>query len=430
MEHALACSRSAKPALRYAVTIKTSVSRIVRPQDFVWLLLFSALAYISTYTHPLEIPILVALAALQVLEPKFAYFSTPTGNVVSILLKLVMSYVLIGYTDGLASSYYLILLLPLVSAATTLGPAGSAAFTVVCCAAYLSFILFIDPVRYQIDPDSRREIFLRLIIFAATGYLTNTLAAATREQSRKFKSVAEQLAAANKSLSEAEAAMRRSERLAALGQLSAGLAHELRNPLGTIKASAEMLTRTVPGENEVAREVAGFISTEVDRTNLLVTRFLDFARPLQLRLAPAELTKVLDSAIANLDHNSPHYEVSVYKNYAPEIGTILLDADLMERVFYNLLLNAAQATAAGGAITVKTRRAAALAEISVIDRGSGIEPRHLESIFNPFFTTKPEGVGLGLAIVSKIVDEHGGKMAVESEPEKGSVFRVYLPLQK
>jgi len=388
------------------------------------------LAYISTYTHPLEIPILVALAALQVLEPKFAYFSTPTGNVVSILLKLVMSYVLIGYTDGLASSYYLILLLPLVSAATTLGPAGSAAFTVVCCAAYLSFILFIDPVRYQIDPDSRREIFLRLIIFAATGYLTNTLAAATREQSRKFKSVAEQLAAANKSLSEAEAAMRRSERLAALGQLSAGLAHELRNPLGTIKASAEMLTRTVPGENEVAREVAGFISTEVDRTNLLVTRFLDFARPLQLRLAPAELTKVLDSAIANLDHNSPHYEVSVYKNYAPEIGTILLDADLMERVFYNLLLNAAQATAAGGAITVKTRRAAALAEISVIDRGSGIEPRHLESIFNPFFTTKPEGVGLGLAIVSKIVDEHGGKMAVESEPEKGSVFRVYLPLQK
>lgn len=388
------------------------------------------MAYISTYTHPLEIPILVALAALQVLEPKFAYFSTPTGNVVSILLKLVMSYVLIGYTDGLASSYYLILLLPLVSAATTLGPAGSAAFTVVCCAAYLSFILFIDPVRYQIDPDSRREIFLRLIIFAATGYLTNTLAAATREQSRKFKSVAEQLAAANKSLSEAEAAMRRSERLAALGQLSAGLAHELRNPLGTIKASAEMLTRTVPGENEVAREVAGFISTEVDRTNLLVTRFLDFARPLQLRLAPAELTKVLDSAIANLDHNSPHYEVSVYKNYAPEIGTILLDADLMERVFYNLLLNAAQATAAGGAITVKTRRAAALAEISVIDRGSGIEPRHLESIFNPFFTTKPEGVGLGLAIVSKIVDEHGGKMAVESEPEKGSVFRVYLPLQK
>src|SRR5437879_1241907 len=162
-----------------AVTIKTSVARIVRPQDFVWLLLFSALAYVSTNRHPLEIPILLALAALQVLEPKFAYFSTPNGNIVSIVLKLAMSYVLIGYTGGLNSSYYLILLLPLVSSATTLGAAGSAFFTAVCCAAYVSMILYIDLDRYQIGPDERQEIFLRLIIFAATGYLTNTLAGAT-----------------------------------------------------------------------------------------------------------------------------------------------------------------------------------------------------------------------------------------------------------
>ena len=406
------------------------MARIVRPQDIVWLLLFSALAYVSANRHPLELPILVALAALQVLEPKLAYFSTPTGNVISILLKLAASYALIGYTGGLNSSYYLILLLPLVSAATTLGPAGSACFTVICCGAYLSFILYLDPTRYRIDAEEQRELFLRLIIFAATGYLTNTLAAANREQSRKFKTVAEQLAAANQSLSEAEAAMRRSERLAALGQLSAGLAHELRNPLGTIKASAEMLARSMSPENEVAREMAGFISSEVDRTNLLVTRFLEFARPLRLRLAPVDLTQVIDSAISHLDRNSPHYDITVYRNYAPEISPTPLDADLMERVFYNLLLNAAQATPSGGAITIKTRLAGATAEVSVIDRGAGIEPKHLENIFNPFFTTKPEGVGLGLAIVSKIVDEHGGKMAVESEPGKGSVFRVYLPLRK
>jgi len=134
--------------------------------------------------------------------------------------------------------------------------------------------------------------------------------------------------------------------------------------------------------------------------------------------------------VANLDRNSPHYDVTVYKNYAPEIGPIALDADLMERVFYNLLLNAAQATPAGGAITIKTRLAGATAEISVIDRGSGIDPKHVGSIFNPFFTTKSEGVGLGLPIVSKIVDEHGGKMTVESEPNKGSIFRVYLPIRK
>jgi signal transduction histidine kinase len=406
------------------------VARIVRPQDFVWLLLFSALAYVSTNRHPLEIPILIALAALQVLEPKIPFFSTPKGNVVSIFLKLAMSYVLIGVTGGLTSSYYLILLLPLVSAATTLGLVGSALFTLLCCGAYLSFILYIDPAQYEIDPDVPQELYLRLIIFAAVGYLTNTLAAATREQSRRFQNAAEQLAAANRSLSEAEAAMRRSERLAALGQLSAGLAHELRNPLGTIRASAEMLARSLAAENEVAREVAGFISTEVDRTNLLVTRFLEFARPLQLRIAPVDLTRVLDSAVEHLERSSPHYDVAVYKNYAPEIGELPMDADLMERVFYNLLLNAAQATPAGGAITIKTRLAGDIAEIAVIDRGSGIAPKDLESIFNPFFTTKPEGVGLGLAIVAKIVDEHGGKMAVESEPNKGSVFHVLLPIQK
>jgi two-component system, NtrC family, sensor histidine kinase HydH len=406
------------------------VARIVRPQDFVWLLLFSALAYVSTNRHPLEIPILIALAALQVLEPKIPFFSTPKGNVVSILLKLAMSYILIGVTGGLTSSYYLILLLPLVSAATTLGPVGSAFFTLLCCGAYLSFILYIDPNQYEIDADTRQELYLRLIIFAAVGYLTNTLAAATREQSRRFQNAAEQLAAANRSLSEAEAAVRRSERLAALGQLTAGLAHELRNPLGTIKASAEMLGRSLTAENEVAREVAGFISTEVDRTNLLVTRFLEFARPLQLRIAAVELTRVLDTAVEHLERNSPHYDVAVYKNYAPETGELPLDADLMERVFFNLLLNAAQATPPGGAITIKTRLAGDTAEIAVIDRGSGIAPKDLESIFNPFFTTKPEGVGLGLAIVAKIVDEHGGKMAVESEPNKGSVFHVHLPIRK
>jgi signal transduction histidine kinase len=100
----------------------------------------------------------------------------------------------------------------------------------------------------------------------------------------------------------------------------------------------------------------------------------------------------------------------------------------MERVFYNLVLNAGKATVPGGTVTVKTRAASGAAEIAVIDRGSGIEPKHLDAIFNPFFTTKPAGVGLGLAIVAKIVDEHGGKIAVESEPGKGSIFRVLLPM--
>jgi signal transduction histidine kinase len=193
-----------------------------------------------------------------------------------------------------------------------------------------------------------------------------------------------------------------------------------------MKASAEMLLRNVSAENEVAREVAGFIATEVDRTNSLITRFLQFARPLQLRLDNADLAHTLDRAVALVEREAQG--VAIYKNYAPEIAPFPFDAELMERVFYNLILNAVQATAPGGAVTVKTRAAAGAVEVVVIDRGVGIDPQQRDSIFNPFFTTKPEGVGLGLAIVSKIVDEHGGKITVESEPGKGSVFHVLLPV--
>jgi two-component system sensor histidine kinase HydH len=178
----------------------------------------------------------------------------------------------------------------------------------------------------------------------------------------------------------------------------------------------------------VAREVAGFITSEVDRTNSLVTRFLQFARPLELRLDNADLAHTLDRAIAAVEREAP--EIAIYRNYEPAIPPFPFDAELMERVFFNLVLNAAQATAPGGAVTVKTRAAGGTAEISVIDRGSGIDAKHLDGIFNPFFTTKPQGVGLGLAIVSKIVDEHGGKIAVESESGKGSIFRVLLPMER
>jgi two-component system sensor histidine kinase HydH len=269
-----------------------------------------------------------------------------------------------------------------------------------------------------------------VIFLAVAGNLTNTLAQALRQQFAKTKAVADQLAEANRNLQQAEEAVRRSDRLAALGQLAAGLAHELRNPLGTIRASAEMLNRSVAAENEVAREVAGFISSEVDRTNSLVTRFLDFVRPLQLRLAEADLAQVLDRSVSMVEREAAARQVTIYKNYSPDIPPFPLDAELMERVFYNLLANAAQATAPGGAVTIKARPLADTAEVSVIDRGEGIAPATLDSIFNPFFTTKPEGVGLGLAICSKIVDQHGGKIAVESEPGKGSVFRVYLPMKE
>jgi signal transduction histidine kinase len=275
-----------------------------------------------------------------------------------------------------------------------------------------------------------KELLLRVALLPVVGLLTHQLAEANRVKARNYQAVAEQLAEANRNLQEAEAAVRRADRLAALGQLTAGLAHELRNPMSTIRTSAEMLMKNLPGDNELARELAGYIGSEVDRTNSLISRFLDFARPLRLRLENNDLASCIDRAVSQVEKQTSQAEVAIFKNYSPDVRPFYFDAELLERVFYNLLLNAVQASPPKSAVTVKTRQLDGDVEISIIDRGSGIEPKHLENIFNPFFTTKHDGVGLGLAIVSKVVDEHGGHIQVDSRPGEGSVFGVYLPLRQ
>lgn len=400
--------------------------RLIELQDLVWVLLFAAIIVLNPEQDPSEIAMLVALAAVQIAESKFA-LNRSTGKVLWNLLKLVIVLLLIGYTHGVTSPYYLLLLLPMLSAAISRGVVATLVFSVISCAGYFSFLLFVDWSQQYMEPEDKFALALHAIFLIMAGNLANALAAALRSQSEQSKQVAEQLAEANQSLRAAEDAVRRADRLAALGQLSAGLAHELRNPLGTIKASAEMLSRSVASENEVAREVAGFISSEVDRTNALVTRFLDFARPLKLRRDPADVTQVLDRAVELAERDASAHRVAIFKNYSPDVPPLPIDAELMERVFYNLLSNAVQASPPQGSVTVKTRAGDRMAEICVIDRGSGIDPTIMNTIFNPFVTTKPDGVGLGLAIVSKIVDEHGGRISVESEVGKGSVFHVLLP---
>jgi signal transduction histidine kinase len=272
-------------------------------------------------------------------------------------------------------------------------------------------------------PDGWHVLAIRCLVMAATAVLVNALGVAIRSESARNKATAEQLAIANENLVAVEAAMRRAERLAALGQLTAGLAHELRNPLASIKGSADLLARTSGERDTMSRELGEIISSEVDRTNLLVTRFLDFARPLEPRRETADITEVIDRAARRAG-------VTIVRDYSKDVPRLEIDPALMEQVFINLLSNAAQASEPGQPVTVATRLADQCVEIDVTDRGSGIPPDKIETIFNPFVTTKQDGVGLGLAIVAKIVDGHGGKMTVDSEPGKGSTFRIALPIEK
>jgi two-component system, NtrC family, sensor histidine kinase HydH len=397
--------------------------RLVQPQDFVWAALFGVLIKWPRFGDAQEIIPLVALGVAQVLEPKIPAEPSTRSRLLWIAIKLLLAFMLIGYTDSINSVYWPVLLLPVVSAATLFGVIGTTLCAAVASAVYLVFLIWVrDPSEVVVDP------LPRLVLLAMIGNLATSVAEDLRGQTRKARAAAEQLAAANLQLQQAEEEKRRADRLAALGQLSAGLAHELRNPLGTIRASSEVLARSLAAENEVAHELAGFIATEVDRCNSLITRFLQFARPLELQLARADLAQMLDRAVALAEREASG--IAFYRNYQPDIPPFAFDAELLEHAFYNLLINAAQASPPGGAVTVKTRAGGANAEVSVIDRGCGIDPAQRDSIFNPFFTTKPQGVGLGLAIVAKIVDEHGGNITVESDPGKGSVFRVTLPMEE
>lgn len=393
--------------------------------DSFWLIFLGALAAVGMTKaehSPYEWLVLLALGAVQIAEARLDVGSDQTTAALAIGVKLALCYWLVAETGGIESSYYLIFLLPIVSAASHWGLAGTLLNTLVTSGIYLSFLLLVDYETSYIPPEGQRELIVRVLFFFLSAILVNRFATENRAKT-------EHLAQANRELREAQAEVQRAERLAALGQLSAGLAHEIRNPLGVISASAELLDKNVAKENEVAREVSGFIRSEVNRTNELVTRFLDFARPSPLQKQVNDLNVTVESAVSQLMEQvkDTNHDIEIKKDLA-ELPQFSFDATLVESAVLNLLMNGFEAMPAGGVLTVHTCRNGSMAEIEVGDRGSGIPEEQLEDIFNPFFTTKSQGVGLGLAMVSKFIDSHGGKISVTSKAGGGSTFRIQLPL--
>jgi signal transduction histidine kinase len=390
--------------------------------------MFGALMVLAHNT--LDRGFLTALGALQLIEGRIAWLDTVWGRTTSVLLQLLICYLLLGWTGTLNSEYYPVLLLPVMSTATYMGFMGTLLVSGAAIGSYLSFLspTFVDWSQMTIDAEAIHDLEVRCVLLALAAILVNSLGEARRRESARYKEAAEQLAVANQHLLDAENEMRRSERLAALGQLSAGLAHELRNPLGSIRGSAELLMRASSVDNTVAKELAEIIREEVDRTNSLVTRFLDFARPLEPRRESADITTVIDRAATHAGEGNG--KLQIIRNYSPDVRPLSIDPALMEQVFINLLTNAVQASSKDAPVTVATRLFGDEAEISVIDRGCGIPADKIDTIFNPFVTNKQGGTGLGLAIVARIIDGHGGRITVESDPGKGSTFRIYLPLSK
>lgn len=240
---------------------------------------------------------------------------------------------------------------------------------------------------------------------------------------------------------ELEEAIRRSEQLSMLGTLAAGLAHEIKNPLGGIKGAAQLLNMELP-EQSPLKEYTTVMNREVDRVNGLIEELLDLARPPSTKLGAVNLGRVLSDIVLLQKASHPDKEVEYQLRLDPSIPPIHGDQNLLIRLFLNLIKNAGEAIPQRGKVEIVSRidsqyrvnipgeRPVPLVTVEVRDNGRGIEADKMEHIFTPFFTTKNRGTGLGLALCQKIVSDHRGFLKVESTPGKGTVFTVSLPLQR
>ncbi|PIU32536.1 MAG: two-component sensor histidine kinase, partial [Syntrophobacteraceae bacterium CG07_land_8_20_14_0_80_61_8] len=226
--------------------------------------------------------------------------------------------------------------------------------------------------------------------------------------------------------------LHQTERLAALGEMIAGVSHEIRNPLGIIRSTAELLHGRT--DNERQKKLSGIIVQEATRLNNIVTEFLDFARPKTPKKVPCRIEDIINRNLAVLESELRQLGIQVEKDYHSGNGEMPADPDLLYRALVNLLHNAMQAMPEGGRLLVRTglvmtnSRGEPHLEIRIEDSGGGIPPEVQKKIFNPFFTTREKGTGLGLAIVQSIIDSLDGMIRVESDGRAGTAFIIRLPL--
>jgi two-component system, NtrC family, sensor histidine kinase HydH len=229
-------------------------------------------------------------------------------------------------------------------------------------------------------------------------------------------------------LKKAEAQLIRSEKLAALGQLAAGVAHEIRNPLTSINILIHSIAESLPRDN-THREDLGVIEEEISRINLIVDQFLKFGKPAPPLLAETEVAPLFEETLQLFKAQIERQRITVVRDF-PSLPKVVVDREQMKQVILNLLLNAVQAMPAGGRLGLTGRVAEDRREIEVAicNSGPGIPPEHMGKLFDPFFSTKEGGVGLGLPIAHRIVEQHQGKIEVESTPDVGTCFTVGLPI--
>lgn len=280
------------------------------------------------------------------------------------------------------------------------------------------------------------EKYLEILLYNIVGGMTGLLSQRERERTMELQKTARGLEESYQKLQHQseliiviEEQLRRAEKLSTLGEMAAVLAHEIRNPLGSIRGTAEILKDDYkPGDPK--HEFIEIQIKETERLNRVVEDFLHMARPQPADMRPCPVQEELETIATLVTNDARERQINLVLQPPPAPVIIRADGEKLRQAFLNIIINALQATPPGGSVIISTTvYQAALCEIRFLDSGPGIDAATLERIFEPFFTTKPDGTGLGLAITRKIIESHGGTLMVESDVGRGTSVIVRLPMQ-
>jgi signal transduction histidine kinase len=344
----------------------------------------------------------IAALLIIVIAIRLAYSLTdePAAIRVGVLLRL----------------YYI----PILVSAYWYGPFGGLLMAVAASVAYAPHL--------RENPALEQGRFAEIVFFHVIGLVVGLLAMAQRRVTVRYQHAAATLEHANLELRASFERLQRADRLKTLGEVAAGLAHEIRHPLASIRGALEIIdSRARPDSPEA--EFSRLAMAEVQRLDHLVWEFLRYARPHEPELCPTSLHDVVLQVVALLRAQADRAGVTLHVDRQQVLPLVTLDALQIEQVLLNVILNAIQASRPGSDVLIRELQERDEAMVEVIDEGPGIPPEQMTQIFAPFFTTKDTGSGLGLPIAQRIVLAHRGRLYVESTPGHGTAVRVRLPIR-
>ena len=343
------------------------------------------------------------------------------GVAVATALHYLTSPSLILWHELFQRLYYL----PIIYAAIFFGWRGGLAASITSAFCYIPHIL----MAWRQMPEYALNQYAEIIVFFMVGIVTGILADRGRKQRMELEATSNQLAKVNRELHDSFEQIKRADRLSAIGQLSASLAHEIRNPLAAIDGAANLIESTQTPE-DMRRGSLAIIHKEIQRLNRLLTNLLDFARPRKPDFQAVEANRLIDAIISLAGHSAEQKGITFRKEVPPSVSAFECDPEQMKQVILNLAINAVQAMTSPGEVLLSAQQRDSSVVISVRDQGPGVDEENIEKIFNPFFTTKEAGTGLGLSVVYQIVTQHGGVVKVDRNPDGGMTFSVVIPLHQ